>query len=108
VTAPLDTLAAGLFAPALGQAFALAGPDGTALSATLASCAEHPRATMPGSARTAFSLIFACPAQEAGAFAGGDCVLSHPELGAFGPLYVERVLPVGHPPGTAAFEAYFG
>ncbi|MGX7706930.1 DUF6916 family protein [Methylobacterium sp. Gmos1] len=107
MTAPLDTLAAGLFAPALGQAFTLNGPDGTALAATLAACTEYPRATMPGSPRTAFSLLFACPAQAAGAFAGGDCVLSHPTLGAFGPLYLERVLPVGHPPGTATFQAQF-
>ncbi|MET7245877.1 hypothetical protein ABZT49_21230 [Methylobacterium sp. EM32] len=107
MTASLSTLSAGLFAPVLGEVFTLRTADGHTLTATLARCDEHPRATMPGSDRTAFSLVFTCPAEAAGAFPGDHCVLSHPGLGAFGPLYIERILAVGFPPGTAAYEAVF-
>lgn len=107
MTASLGTLPAALFAPALGEAFTLRGPDGHTLAVTLARCDEYPRATMPGSARTAFGLIFTCPVEAAGDHPGGDGVLSHPALGEFGPLHVARILPIGLPPGTAAFEASF-
>lgn len=103
----LSTLSAGLFTPALGETFTFRDLDGSALTATLARCDEYPRATMPGSARTAFGLIFTCPADAVGDYGGGHGVLSHPTLGEFGPLYVERVLPVGFPPGTASYQAVF-
>ncbi len=105
MTASLATLSAGLFAPLVGEAFGLRGPDGRDLAVTLAHCGEQPRATMPGSPRTAFSLTFAGPL--AGASPGGDCVLSHASLGTIGPLHVERIMPIGFPPGTAVYEAVF-
>ncbi|SEP08374.1 hypothetical protein SAMN04487843_106269 [Methylobacterium sp. ap11] len=105
MTASLDTLSAGVFAPLVGKAFGLHGPDGHGLAVTLAHCDEHPRATMPGSARTAFSLTFVGPADEASP--GGECVLSHPSLGTVGPLYLARVMPIGFPPGSAVYEAVF-
>ncbi|MCF4124574.1 DUF6916 family protein [Methylobacterium sp. SyP6R] len=105
MSASLDTLSAGVFAPLVGEAFGLHGPDGHDLAVTLAHCDEHPRATMPGSPRTAFSLTFAGPA--AGASPGGECVLSHPSLGTVGPLHVERVMPIGFPAGSAVYEAVF-
>ncbi|AWN45729.1 hypothetical protein DK419_04860 [Methylobacterium terrae] len=107
MTAALATLSAGLFAPALGEAFALRGPDGRTLAVTLARCVEHPRSTMPGSARTAFDLVLTCPADAAEGFPDGDCVLSHDALGEFGPLYAGRILPVGFPPGSAAYQVIF-
>lgn len=107
MTAALDTLSAALFAPVRGEAFTLQGADGPVVATILARCDEHPRTTMPGSARTAFSLVFTCPVEAAGAFAGGHCLVSHPAVGAVGPLYVERILPTGLPPGHAAFQAVF-
>lgn len=103
----LNTLSAGRFTPALGETFTFRDLGGPALTATLARCDEHPRATMPGSPRTAFALVFTCPMETAGAYRGGHGVLSHPTLGEIGPLYVERVLPLGFPPGTASYEALF-
>ncbi|BCM82424.1 DUF6916 family protein [Methylobacterium indicum] len=103
----LDTLSAGLFAPALGEAFALHGAEGEVLATTLVRCNERPTATMAGSARTAFSLVFACPAEAAGSFAGGHCLIVHDRLGSIGPLYLERIMPLGLAPNSAAFEAVF-
>ncbi|KMO30755.1 hypothetical protein VQ03_28225 [Methylobacterium tarhaniae] len=107
MAASLSALSAGLFTPVLGEAFAFRDVDGHMLAVTLARCDEHPRATMPGSPRTAFGLVFTCPADVAGAYRGGHGVLSHPALGGIGPLYVERILPLGFPAGTAAYEAAF-
>ncbi|WP_425350960.1 DUF6916 family protein [Methylobacterium aquaticum] len=91
----------------MGEPFTFHDQDGPTLTATLARCDEHPRATMPGSARTAFGLVFTCPVETAGAYRGGHGVLAHGTLGEFGPLYVERILPLGLPPGTAAYQAVF-
>lgn len=107
MTVALDTVSAAAFADLLGQGFALRGPGGQDLAVTLASCRESLRATMMGSPRTAFSLVFSCPAAAAGSFPGGDCVLTHPALGTIGPLYLERILPTGVPPNSAAYQASF-
>lgn len=107
MTDALATLSAGLFAPAVGEEFGLRGPDGRTLAVTLVRCTEHPRSTMPGSARTAFDLVLTCPAGAAEAFPDGHCVLSHATVGEFGPLYAGRILPAGFPPGTAAYQVIF-
>lgn len=107
MTVALDTVSAATFADLLGDGFALRGPGGQELAVTLASCRESPHSTMAGSPRTAFSLVFGCPAAAAGPFRGGDCVLTHPALGEIGPLYVERIMPTGVPPDSAAYQAVF-
>ena len=107
MTHPLDTLSAALFAPLVGSAFALRGAEGTALAVTLARCEEHPRATMPGGPRTAFSLDLCCPAEGVPIFTGGSFLLWHETLGEIGPLYVERILPTGYGPGLAVFQIIF-
>lgn len=104
---PLDTLSADLFTPLVGPGFALRGADGTALAVSLVRCDEHPRATMPGHARTAFSLDFTCPAADVPPFTGGTFLLWHEALGEIGPLYVERILPAGYAPGLAVFQIVF-
>ena len=103
---PLDTLSAGLFAPLAGSDFSLRAADGATWAVSLARCDEHPRATMPGSARTAFSLEFHRPAGVP-PVTGGAFLLSHPTLGAIGPLHVERILPTGYGPDTAVFQILF-
>lgn len=107
MTEALRTLSAGLFTPLVGEACQLGSPGAASVPVTLEQCVEHPRATMPGSPRTAFGLVFSCPEEAVGAFKGGDCVLSHPALGEIGPFYVERMLSAGYPPGKAMLQAVF-
>ena len=104
MSAPVETLSAALFGPFVGTPFVLRGADGTTWPVSLARCDETPRATMPGSPRTAFSLELACPAEPAPPFADGLFVLSQADLGEIGPLYVARILPTGYAPGTAVFQ----
>ena len=103
----LGSLSAELFAPLAGADFALRAEDGSTLAMRLARCDTHPRATMPGSPRTAFSLEFERPAEGAPPGTGGAFVLSHPDLGEIGPLHVERILPTGYGPNTALFQIVF-
>ncbi|SFG86896.1 DUF6916 family protein [Methylobacterium gossipiicola] len=103
----LGTLSADLFAPLVGADFALRVGDGSTLTVRLSHCVTHPRATMVGSPRTAFGLEFERPAKGVPSFTGGDFVLSHPDLGEIGPLYVERILPTGYGPNTAVFQIVF-
>jgi hypothetical protein len=107
VTLSLGTLSAALFSPLVGEECRLGSPDHTAVAVTLAQCREYPRSTIPGSARTAFSLIFTCPEDTVGGFTGGPCVLTHPILAEIEPFHVERILAVGYPAGTVALQALF-
>jgi hypothetical protein len=104
----LDTLRASAFTEQLGASFTLESAELSAIPLTLASCIEHPRATIRGAPRTAFCLIFERAADGAPR-AGGLFTLVHPALGRIGPLYVERVLPGGSAVGrnSAAFQIVF-
>lgn len=87
----LGALSAEMFALHLGSDFVLEGPDGV-IDATLVRCPVNPKGTHPDAARTAFSLILSATADGVPNINGGHFLVHHAELGAFGPVYVERIL----------------
>lgn len=100
----LGTLSAEMFEPQLGESFVLEGSEGV-ISATLVKCPLCPNGTRPGAARTAFSLLLSAPADSVPNFNGGHFIVRHAELGAFGPVYVERIL--SHAPDAAMLQVVF-
>ncbi len=102
----LATLSTDVFAPHLNSTFTLEFEGGAVVPVTLAACVENPRATMPGSPRTAFSLFFECPADSAPQ-QGGDLTVAHPELGRIGPVHAPRIMPAAAGPTKAVFQAVF-
>jgi len=86
------TLSVELFEPQIGSDFRLAGADGLAIEAVLVKCPTCPQATMPGAARTAFSLILSAPAQHTPDISGGAFIVHHAQMTPFGPVHVERIM----------------
>jgi hypothetical protein len=68
-------------------------------------CPVNPNGTHPDAARTAFSLIMAATADSVSDISGGHFIVRHAALGAFGPVYVERI--VSHRPAEAIFQIIF-
>jgi len=105
MTMDLSTLSVDLFEARIGSGFLLAGPDGLGIEATLVKCPTHPRATMPGAARTAFSLILSAPNERTPDFNGGCFIVHHAQMAPFGPVHVERIM--SGTPGTAMLQIIF-
>ncbi|KAA0593731.1 hypothetical protein J2848_005926 [Azospirillum lipoferum] len=103
----LSQLSAGLFPPHLNSVFTMTSEEGVEIEATLTACTENPRSTMPGSPRTAFSLFLQCPADGLPHFSGASFTVTHPQMPAFGPVYVERVMPEGGGSEQAVFQISF-
>lgn len=102
----IATVGADFFRSHQGKTIALADGQGTvALTATLYSVTDDPRATMPNALRQAFSLVLVTTSpsgQESGHF-----TLGHPDFGAVGPVYIVRSIP-GQPGDSRAwFRVYF-
>lgn len=101
----LAMLQAELFEPRIGSGFRLCDPEGASIEATLLRCARHPRTTMPGAAREAFSLILAAPTDSMPHFNSGAFTVHHAEMAPFGPVHVERIH--SSTPATALLEIAF-
>ena len=101
----LGALHAELFEPRVGSGFRFADADAVVIEATLLECTVHPRATMPGATRAAFSLIFAVPLVDRPEVRGGTFIVHHAAMESFGPVHVERIHSAR--PGTALFEIAF-
>lgn len=103
----LRALSAAVFAPHLNTVFTMASEEGVEIAATLTVCQENPRNTMRGTLRTAFDLQLECPAEGAPHFNGASFTITHPVVGTFGPVYVERVLSASSGPAVARFQIIF-
>ena len=99
----IATIGADFFRAHEGATIALADSEGNVvLTPTLLRVRERPEATMAGAPRQAFSLILAAPLPCA--VVSGTFTLGHPEFGAVGPVYLERVM---SSPDQAWFGIYF-
>lgn len=103
----IATLSAAAFAPHLNSVFTMTSDEGVEIAATLTACTENPKGTMPGSPRTAFSLILECPADGLPYFNGATFAIVHPVLGDIGQLHVERVMIPTAGSDTASFQIGF-
>jgi hypothetical protein len=101
------TVSAADFTPLLGTGAVLSSEEGVDIPVTLALCRESPRGTMPGSPRTAFSLFLQCPENGLPHFNGAPFTLRYGDGLSLGPVYVERIMPVGVPAGHAQFQIIF-
>lgn len=103
----LSQLSAGLFAPHLNSVFTMTSEEGVEIGAMLTACTENSRGTMPNSPRTAFSLFLECPADGLPYFNGAAFTVTHPQMPAFGPVHVERVMPDAGGSEKAVFQIVF-
>lgn len=103
----ISQLSAGLFSPHLNSVFTMTSEEGVVIEATLTSCTESPKGTMPGSPRTAFSLLLECPADGLPFFNGASFTVTHPQMPAFGPVHMERILSEAGGPERALFQITF-
>lgn len=103
----LRVLSAAVFAPHLNTVFTMASEEGAEIAAILIACQENPRNTMRGTLRTAFDLQLECPEEGAPYFNGAPFTITHPVVGTFGPVYVERVHSTSSGPTVARFQIIF-
>ncbi|MGG7519002.1 DUF6916 family protein [Allorhizobium undicola] len=100
----IAVLDADRFRPFVGASFTLTNESGSS-RVRLDRIVEHPASTMPGSARTAFSLFFSAPERETCRIESGHFTIEHADLKAIAGVYIERVL--GSRPDEIRLEAAF-
>lgn len=102
----LETLDAESFRPHLDTVFEAVTGDGTRVPLRLEQVSENPRGTMPGAARTAFSLILR--GDWSLLLSSGFYRLTHPEAGDFGALYMSAIMPPrGYLDDETAYQIIF-
>lgn len=93
------------FQPLLGQTSNLILPDGSCLPVRVETLEETPRAKLPNTERTPFSVEF--NSLETTPFVDGLCTLEVPELGRLEGVFVSRVPPMGRDPALGYFFIAF-
>lgn len=87
----LATLSSSSFTGLRGEMVTLRFEAGPPLEVILQSVTEQPQATAPDAPRTAFTVVFTCPAPCD--IRGGTADIVHPQLETVGPVMVERMFP---------------
>lgn len=87
----LATLSSSSFTGLEGETVTLRFEAGPPLEVVLQSVKEQPQATAPDAPRTAFTVVFSCPAPCE--ILGGAADILHPKLETIGSVMVERMFP---------------
>lgn len=95
----LKSLCCDQFSPLTGSNLVMTDAEGAALEVTVQGTTIHPHGSVRGAIRQSFSVFMRAP--EPCAWGSGHYTLTHPELGAIGPVYVVRIVS-DEPPGVAA------
>ncbi|KXG86322.1 DUF6916 family protein [Agrobacterium bohemicum] len=101
----IQRLSAEVFLPHIGADFSLLGDGDTVLMVKLADCRKYPRGTMPGTARTAFRLLFETAANQMPPRNDGIFTIQHETIGTVGPVHIGRV--ISDRADTAVLEIIF-